>query len=1105
MKKFLALSLTLILTIVSISSFGLVAAANPNDINDDLVDFSKIYQTSGAGTLALHTLDAALPDGDSSALLKLNNTAQRYVTYRVYGSVNVTVEYVNYGGDINYAKNKMYVYQSSDNVTFSEVSCSSNWISSKNGWHRMNIVSNTTPSNTQYIKVVYDISYPESWTPMMTSVIIQHDTTVPASDNISDDLTGFDKIFTHSGLNTLTTFNNPASMPSGDTTGLVMINTSAERFITYSTNGNASVTAEYLYYSGDENYAKDRISISYSADNAAFIPASTTTSYFNSYQNLTSNWKRMSISTDILPGNAKFIKLSFDTTGNAWEPILVNVSIIKSQFSTESPGNTMNLNERVGITHVAGLYNFTTKDYLNEGVDKVIETGSKTVKLWLTPQYASVYSFNSSWGTITSMTDLAKTSYYKDAFAKPLKHYILEAYEFTNYNWKTGLSTAQKNSINEEFYNLTKYLLETYDGTGKTFVLQNWEGDNALRLDLMTTSQEKTTAINGMIDWLNARQDGINRAKSEVSSTNVKVYGAIEVNKVSSALSGEQKIIDVVVPYTYADLYSYSNWETGTNAGLLWDNLNYVAEKAPSSNDFGDKNIFIGEFGAAESSLGSDANQLNQVRIQLETALAWGVQYAIYWELYCNEAVTSYTGRPVNSDLRGFWLIRPDGTFTLTYDYIKSVCSQTFLYDNMEDWSKSFSHTSNLAFDGSNLSYFENDASRIVRTADTPGDIVYYSGGISTQISDFNVMIYYYAAISGRFKAYTSADGTNWAQIVSLTSNYEKIVSGEWKRVSFSPTSALPSGTRFVKYSIQNDANVWTPQISRSIIYTSAIDSFTDNLDNWNNVFSRSPNLALDSGNSSYMENDTSRVLRTSNTEEYIVYKTKNIIDFSARIYFTGIITNKVKGFCSSDSLTWTEIPMSSDTPVQTLGDWFKADFKPASYVPQGTNFIKITLRSDANIWSPQIGRVTVVYNKNTQDNEPVIFNTYNLSGENVVSGFPKNLTYSSFLNNMIIAPGVSVQSFNRYGIELTGASLVGTGATVTVDEGTAIINYLLLLKGDIDGDGNILIGDLASVKQQLLKSVALSGVFFSAADINSNGSVTVSDLLSLKKQLIGI
>jgi hypothetical protein len=105
----------------------------------------------------------------------------------------------------------------------------------------------------------------------------------------------------------------------------------------------------------------------------------------------------------------------------------------------------------------------------------------------------------------------------------------------------------------------------------------------------------------------------------------------------------------------------------------------------------------------------------------------------------------------------------------------------------------------------------------------------------------------------------------------------------------------------------------------------------------------------------------------------------------------------------------------------------------------------------------------------------------------------------------MIIAPGVSVQSFNRFGIELTGSSLVGTGASVTVDEGTAIINYLLLLRGDIDGDGNVLIGDLAYVKQQLLKSVALSGVFFSAADINSNGSVTVSDLLLLKKQLLGI
>jgi hypothetical protein len=45
----------------------------------------------------------------------------------------------------------------------------------------------------------------------------------------------------------------------------------------------------------------------------------------------------------------------------------------------------------------------------------------------------------------------------------------------------------------------------------------------------------------------------------------------------------------------------------------------------------------------------------------METALGWGVRYAVYWEIFCNEAMHVYEGRPRSKDLRGFWLVRPDG------------------------------------------------------------------------------------------------------------------------------------------------------------------------------------------------------------------------------------------------------------------------------------------------------------------------------------------------------------------------------------------------------------------------------------------------------------
>src|SRR3954451_17432187 len=64
----------------------------------------------------------------------------------------------------------------------------------------------------------------------------------------------------------------------------------------------------------------------------------------------------------------------------------------------------------------------------------------------------------------------------------------------------------------------------------------------------------------------------------------------------------------------------------------------------------------------------SEGQRFERVRQLMEAALGWGVRYAIYWEVFCNEAVQTYTGRPDNQDLQGFWLVRPDGEKAPAWD-----------------------------------------------------------------------------------------------------------------------------------------------------------------------------------------------------------------------------------------------------------------------------------------------------------------------------------------------------------------------------------------------------------------------------------------------------
>src|SRR3954471_24671759 len=76
------------------------------------------------------------------------------------------------------------------------------------------------------------------------------------------------------------------------------------------------------------------------------------------------------------------------------------------------------LSDVLGATHIAGQYYFGTQDYLSQGADQVLASGSKVIKLELGASYKTKYPWNTpTWGTVNSLTDLAKTNYFASVFA----------------------------------------------------------------------------------------------------------------------------------------------------------------------------------------------------------------------------------------------------------------------------------------------------------------------------------------------------------------------------------------------------------------------------------------------------------------------------------------------------------------------------------------------------------------------------------------------------------------------------------------------------------------------------------------------------------------
>jgi len=122
------------------------------------------------------------------------------------------------------------------------------------------------------------------------------------------------------------------------------------------------------------------------------------------------------------------------------------------------------------------------------------------------------------------------------------------------------------------------------------------------------------------------------------------------------------------------DLVSYSAWDSVTaryeDPNVFRRALDFIAANTPDSPDFGDRNVYVGEFGMPENNFSAD--QIRQaIPKAVKTALDWGCPYIVYWQVYCNELKDKKRRAPVhsNDDMRGFWLIKPDGSRAWTWDY----------------------------------------------------------------------------------------------------------------------------------------------------------------------------------------------------------------------------------------------------------------------------------------------------------------------------------------------------------------------------------------------------------------------------------------------------
>ena len=351
------------------------------------------------------------------------------------------------------------------------------------------------------------------------------------------------------------------------------------------------------------------------------------------------------------------------------------------------------LRDVLGVSHAGGRYNFSDEDYLNEGAGQILDLGSRVIKVFVDPSQMDVlYRFNSDWLPLTTdVVEIVQRPYFQQLFAKPFSTIILVIPQAPLVVLSDGLSPDEAAAERDLMYRLTKYLLTAYAGSGKTFILQNWEGDHLLHAGLGVDTPPDPVRIQGMIDWWNARQEGVQAARLELRPRDVDVAHGCEVNFLNAALQGKVTATNNVVPYTQCDFYSYSSWDIGFDPGTLVRALDLLQSKAPASRRYGRRNIYLGEFGKPKISGVTDAERFFTIRALMEAALGWGVRYAVYWQVYCNEPILdNLVGRPTNSQMQGFWLVRPDGLHSQMWNIMSAQDSASIHHGTFSGYANQY-------------------------------------------------------------------------------------------------------------------------------------------------------------------------------------------------------------------------------------------------------------------------------------------------------------------------------------------------------------------------------------------------------------------------------
>jgi hypothetical protein len=282
---------------------------------------------------------------------------------------------------------------------------------------------------------------------------------------------------------------------------------------------------------------------------------------------------------------------------------------------------------------------------IDDGANKLAAIGGHVMHLL----------FNARCNPQESLVDVLNAPEYQAAFNNPyLTTYVLTVVDRTACanNGRAYIDPGLDFSgVVADYRDLTVQLYSRYHGTGKTFIVSNWEGDNIVYCGYAygyATNQnfqdacdanypvlykgvaDRDAGMNGFLAWIRARQQGVQQGRDASAgfTDNVQVAYAVEFNIVNALQNGGFRNVLSEAQNVSHDFLSYSAYEsTNVSADQLRTDL--------QNRNIDPTKLIIGEFGYSEH---GNSPQCVRRRTDdvINTALSLGVAYIFNWLLFDN-------------------------------------------------------------------------------------------------------------------------------------------------------------------------------------------------------------------------------------------------------------------------------------------------------------------------------------------------------------------------------------------------------------------------------------------------------------------------------------